>query len=309
MHALSMYGPSRYWDYLKANFEPAILASPDGHRWAVTAEAVERAEAKGTQLHVELTKCVSLIEMFRSGSGLVPEIEVLNVSVQGASEPTVADGLRDLVSWKILIERKRLNAYGVFAGSDFDIDAAIGLMGEIGVPDLHHLTALTDLQPILAKRIYHETGTMRWFARRMVRLDDIDSFLNAYQSDKGSVGTFALCLPELGTTIAEAKQKVQALSKECDKGRVLVIGVPENAERISELAQELVACERVFSTRSELDGDSVARKEMVGRISAVRAALEDELSDAFGLSAWFHEGHLQNHASSGTISWISVQHC
>ena len=51
-----------------------------------------------------------------------------------------------------------------------------------------------------------------------------------------------------------------------------MIGVPENAERISELAQELVACERVFSTRSELDGDSVARKEMVGRISAVRAA-------------------------------------
>jgi hypothetical protein len=306
VHALSMYGPSRYWDYLKANFEPAILASPDGHRWAVTAEAVERSESKGTQLHVELTKCVSLIEMFRSGSGLVPETEVLKVSVQGASETDVAESLRDLVSWKILIERKHLNAYGVFAGSDFDIDAAINqAMGEIGVPDLHHLTALTDLQPILAKRLYHETGTMRWFARRMVRLDDIGAFLSAYQSEKGSVGTFALCLPELGTTIADAKQRVQALSRSCDKARVLVIGVPENAERISELAQELVACERVFSTRSDLDGDSVARKEMVGRISAVRAALEEELSDAFGLSAWFHEGRLQNHASSGTISWIA----
>jgi hypothetical protein len=304
--ALAMYGPSRYWDYLKANFEPAILASPDGHRWAVTAEAVERAEAKGTQLHVELTKCVSLIEMFRSGSGLVPETEVLNVSVQGASATSVTEGLRDLVAWKILIERKHLNAYGVFAGSDFDIDAAINqAMGEIGVPDLHHLTALADLQPILAKRIYHETGTMRWFARRLVRLDDLDGFVSSYQADKGSVGTFALCLPELGTPITEAKQKVKALSKDLDDEQVLVIGVPENAERISELAQELVACERVFSSRSELDGDSVARKEMVGRISAVRAALEDELSDAFGLSAWYYRGDLQNHASTGTISWIA----
>ena len=44
----SMYTPSRYWDYLKANLDQAILASPDGHRWAVAAEAVERAEAKGT---------------------------------------------------------------------------------------------------------------------------------------------------------------------------------------------------------------------------------------------------------------------
>jgi hypothetical protein len=35
----SYYWPSVFWDYLKANFEPAILASPDGHRWAATAEA------------------------------------------------------------------------------------------------------------------------------------------------------------------------------------------------------------------------------------------------------------------------------
>lgn len=60
----SMYDPARYWDYLRANLEPAILASPDGHRWAVAAEAVERAEAKGTGLHIDLTKAVALIEMF-----------------------------------------------------------------------------------------------------------------------------------------------------------------------------------------------------------------------------------------------------
>lgn len=28
-----LYGPDRLWDYLRANLEPSILASPDGHRW------------------------------------------------------------------------------------------------------------------------------------------------------------------------------------------------------------------------------------------------------------------------------------
>jgi hypothetical protein len=39
---LATFEPARLWDYLQINLEPAILASPDGHRWAQGAEAVER---------------------------------------------------------------------------------------------------------------------------------------------------------------------------------------------------------------------------------------------------------------------------
>lgn len=42
-----LYTPSKLWDYLRANLEPSILASPDGHRWALAAEALERCEALG----------------------------------------------------------------------------------------------------------------------------------------------------------------------------------------------------------------------------------------------------------------------
>ena len=301
----SMYGPSRYWDYLRANLEPAILASPDGHRWAVASEAVERAEAKGRHLHIELTKCVALIEMFRSGSGLVPEIAVLSVCVQGSSPTDVDHALSDLVSWKILIERKHLGAYGVFAGSDFDIEGAITqARGEIGVPDLQRLSALADLQPILAKRLYHETGTMRWFARRIIRLEEAEREIAALRPERGSVGTFLLCLPDIGGGATATRNRVRKLSEEHSANH-LVIGIPENAERIAELALELVACERVLTARPELDGDSVARKELLGRIGAVRTTLEDELSDAFSLSRWFWQGEAQDNSASGSISRVA----
>ena len=35
-----IYGPDRLWDYLRINLEPSILASPDGHRWALAMDAL-----------------------------------------------------------------------------------------------------------------------------------------------------------------------------------------------------------------------------------------------------------------------------
>ncbi len=302
----SMYGPARYWDYLRANLEPAILSSPDGHRWSVAAEAVERTEAKGTGLHIELTKCVALIELFRHGSGIVPEIAVLGACVQRVNQALVVKALHDLVAWKILIERKHLGAYGVFAGSDFDIEAAVRhARTEIGAPDLQRLSALTDLQPILAKRLYHETGTMRWFSRRIVRLEDAEQEVANFTPDKGSVGAFLLCLPELGVSANASKNRIRNLTSKQKASHALVVGIPENAERIAELGLELVACEHVFKARPELDGDAVARKELLGRTSAVRVALEDELSDAFSLSKWYCEGLLQDNNTGDSIAWIA----
>lgn len=301
----SMYGPSLYWDYLTANLETAILASPDGHRWAVAAEAVERSITKGSNIHIELTKCVALIELFRSGSGLLPELPVLSVCIQGFGATEVYAALKDLVSWKILIERKHLEAYGVFAGSDFDIEAAVvQARNEIGMPDLQLLSSLTDLQPILAKRLYHETGRMRWFSRKIVRFEDIEKEYNNFSPAPGSVGSFVLCLPDLGTPLSKARSDVKKLSTGKDS-TTLIVGIPENAERIAELGLELLACEYVFKTRTELDGDSVARKELLARLSTVKSTLEDELADAFSLSKWYWRGDSVNDKNTTSVSWIA----
>lgn len=300
-----MYGPARYWDYLCANLETAIQASPDGHRWAVATEAVERAIAKGKSIHIELTKCVALIEMFRSGSGLLPELPVLEVCIQGAKAPDIANALRDLVAWKILIERKHLEAFGVFAGSDFDIEAAVVQARiDLGIPSLQHISSLADLQPILAKRLYHETGAMRWFSRKIVRIDHIEKEFETYKAAKGSVGTFVLCLTDNEATSSKSKHRLRKVS-EAHPETSMVCGVPENAERIAELGLELVACEFVLKSRTELDGDSVARKELLGRLTTVRSSLEEELSDAFTNCAWYWRGRVVEGSVGRPISWIA----
>lgn len=285
----SMYGPEAYWDYLRANLEPAILASPDGHRWAQACEAVERAEAKGTAAHVSLTKTVALIELFRAGSGLAPDSDVLGAAIPGIAEESVPVLLRDLAGWGVLIERKHLGAWGIYAGSDFDIEAAIKTArAHIGEPELNHISTLSDLQPVLAKRLYHETGTMRWFNRSLARIEGIEQFAKGFKHKPGSVGTFVMCVPSLGMRAASVENSLREASASADE--TLLLGSPCNAEQIAELSLELSAAERVLKTRPELDGDAVAKRELIGRIEAIRASLEEELSDAFATCLWFQRG-------------------
>ena len=252
-----------------------------------------------------MTKSVALIELFRGGSGLVPEVAVLNTCIPDSNSDQLKAALHDLINWKILIERKHLSAFGVFAGSDFDIEGAITKsVSELGLPDLQQISTLMDMQPILAKRVYSETGTMRWFVRRLVRLDDLERTIEHFKPEKGSAGTFLLCLPDLGVSASKAHSRITKLATP-PREDGLVIGIPENADRIAELGSELFACEHVFKNRTELDGDSVARKELLGRIGTIRASLEDELGDAFGVSKWYWQGVQQNHGAKQSISSIA----
>src|SRR5699024_9927797 len=113
------------WDYLKVNLEPSIIASADGHRWAIAAEAIERCEASGaSELHVDLLKSIAVLDLFRQASGVTARREVLYTCV-GETQGRVDEALGYLLENSFVIFRKYLSGFAVFAGSDFDIEAAL----------------------------------------------------------------------------------------------------------------------------------------------------------------------------------------
>ena len=301
----AMYRPANYWDYLRANSEPAILASPDGHRWAQSVDSVERAEAKGSSLHVDIAKSVALIEMFRSGAALAADIDTIVCSVKSVSRDAVKQALDELVAWKILIERKHLDAYGVFAGSDFDIEGAINATRiEISAFNSKLISELTDLNPVIAKRLYHKTGTMRWFGKTIIPISDLSTYLSNYVPATGSVGTFILCVPDTQVNDTQFHfSNVEISRKQVELS--IILGVAKNGKRVTDISHELAAAERVFTTKTELEGDSVARRELTSRISSLRNALQEELADAFRSASWFQRGIKLNNERNVTISAIA----
>ena len=286
IQSATWYRPDNYWDYLRSNLEPAILASPDGHRWSQAVEAIERTEAKtGSTFLVELIKNIAIIDLFRNGSGLAADTAVLGAIFFKQPITEIEKGLEELSHMRVALFKKHIGAWSVFEGSDFDIDAAIAktLASSPGV-DFNHLAQLMGLHPVVAKRHYHETGTMRWMNLSLSRLDEAERMAEKYAPTKGEFGLFALALPGRGVGAKAAARRADESSR-LSPWPVLV-GIPRNHARIEELGAELVALEDV-KDRHELQGDAVARREVHARLAAVKANLEEQLQAAVTSAQWF----------------------
>lgn len=299
----SVYGPDRYWDYLRANLEQAILASPDGHRWAQAVEAVERAEAKGAdEIELALAKVLALIDIFRGTSGLMATDEVLRTAIAAAPEKKVAAALEKLSHWRVAVYRKHIPSWTVFEGSDFDIDQAVSKARAtfVGV-DTTTLTSMANLNPIVAKRHYHETGTFRWMGVSLHTLQEAERLTESYKAEGGEFGRFALVLPDRQAVERDVLGKLTTLRP--DSTRALVFGVPPNFQLIADLGAELVSLRIVQDTSPELEGDSVARREVAARMLAVKGALEESLREAVTKARWvFDDGLGKAQSLSATAS-------
>ena len=301
-----LYGPDRLWDYLRANLEPSILASPDGHRWALAAEALERCESiGGGALHVRLLKTIAVIDLFKERSGLVASSELLRSCVPAIPAREIEKALSQLDAWSFTIFRKFLDARAIFAGSDFDIDQAVrAALEEIGEIDFKELKSLAGLQPILGKRHYHETGALRWFEANISPLRGIVEFAAKFRPEHGAIGQFLLAIP----TQAESEDQAKKLCREAARKSGawdIVVGISKTSSNVVPLARELCALDKVSTGHPELAGDPVARREVSARLAALQAMIETELHKAFDNALWFRKHHEPEHLRHADLNGVA----
>jgi hypothetical protein len=197
--------------------------------------------------------------------------------------------LDQLAAWSIVIFKKFLGAYAIYAGSDFDIDAAVGLaFARMTGIDFARLRTLAMLQPILAKRHYHATGTLRWFDIDIAPLADGADRVRRYQPQNGATGLFLLLIATQNETSTKARKLWEQAAPAAGDVPVAV-GWSRDGCTIREMARELLALEAVRAERAELNGDAVARREVNARVARAAADLEERVRQAF-LSAQWHAG-------------------
>lgn len=301
-----LYGPDRLWDYLRANLEPSILASPDGHRWALAAEALERCEAIGGKaLHIRLLKTIAVIDLFKERSGLVASSELLRTCIPDTSAKALEKTLAQLDTWSFTIFKKFLDARAIFAGSDFDIDRAVrAALDDFDEIDFKELKALAGLQPILAKRHYHETGALRWFDVNVVPVSGIVEFAAGFEPENGAIGQFLLAIPTEGESEDHAEDLCRKAARHSDAWDI-VVGISKRSWAVVPLARELFALDSVSNDHPELAGDSVARREVSARLAALQALLETELHKAFDNALWFRKNYQPQRLRQADLNGIA----
>ena len=303
-----MYGPDRLWDYLRANLEPSILASPDGHRWALAAESLERCEAiNGEALHLRLLKTIAVIDLFKERSGLAANFELLRTCFPKTSDRALKRALTKLDKSSFTIFKKFLGAHAIFAGSDFDIDQAVRTaLDEIVEVNFKELNSLAGLQPILAKRHYHDTGALRWFDVNIVPVSGLVQFAAGLKPENGALGQFLLVIPTEGESEDYAKGLCRKAARQSGSWDI-VVGVSPRSWAIVPLAREWLALDRVRNDRPELAGDSVARREVYARLSDLQSLLEAELHNALDNALWFRKNHRPKRLRQADLNSIASE--
>ena len=285
-----LYMPAHLWDYLQYNLESSILSSPDGHRWSLAMDAVQRCESSGgDRSHLTVLKNIALIDMFHERSGLSASEDILSASCD-LSKTKLRNTLRQLRKWSLVIFRKFANDYVVFAGSDFDIESAVEeALVDLGGLEFSEIRVIADIQPILAKRHYHKTGVLRWFDVDLVPVDQLHDVADQYKPEHGTIGQFILTIPTEGETDTACRRAAKDAS-ELGEDWDIVVGVSTRSGAITDLTRELLALEYIKANNPELAGDSVARREVNARSGDVQNQLEDELQKAFDKADWYCKG-------------------
>ncbi|MGH1356119.1 MAG: hypothetical protein ACRBBS_13680 [Thalassovita sp.] len=280
------YPPHLLWNYLQSNLEAAILSSPDGRRWALANDVLERCISRGaSDLEQSVLRTISIFELLKERSGLAANLETIALSLNGSGRSDVEAALARLEEQSEIVFRKHAGAYVLYAGSDFDVEARLGeILSEPKEVDLNLVRLLADLQPMLAKRHHEETGAMRWFEMTIDPVSELEEF-KPPKSIQDVIGRIVFALPMEGES-QEKTCDVCARAAGAQSKYPLIVGHHADATRLLDHVRELAGLNALEQKFPELQGDPVARREIDARSTEVRQQIETILHSLIDEGKW-----------------------
>ena len=258
-----IYTLDKLFDYLQVNLEPSILVSNIAQAWSEASVSIRRAESLDDQDVIKIAKCISLVDLFGKNISLFPSKEILSNSLD-ISQNKLNKILKDLEAKKIIVFRKFKNAYALFSGSDIDLDEVTEL-NKSKIKDDYDiiLSELPQLQPIVAKKHFHRTGTQRIFQRFCLVLTNVKKTVEEIVKldiSNASAGAFIFLCRTKEDSQKDFDQKLIELSQ-IKFPKPVIIGTSRNFNEFFSYALEIAALKRVKQTVSAIEGDSIAKKE------------------------------------------------
>ena len=152
-------------------------------------------------------------------------------------------------------------------------------------------------RPLVARAHYVKTGTLRFFEPRLAATDagSIDRALHESTHADG----FVLFLVDVSLDEKARDKRAREISRALKTAKPVLVAAPHAAAPLGEALDELECWEWVSENLPELEGDPVARQEVVARIADARSRFERTAGRTLGLlghvldpgaSSWFFQG-------------------
>ena len=313
---ISFYHISDLYDYIHFTIGDSVLLSLQARRWAEIANAINRIEVDAPNIGPLLIKSIGLINLFGNQVGIKASRELLITLFEDAK--AVTDAIDYLEKKSIIIFRKFEGSYGIWEGSDVDLEVAYNraqIRANVG-NFAQRFMKLIDLQPIVARAHYVQTGTMRYFDVGIVDggISDLDELIN--QDIRPSDGKVFFVLSKNRSERDKLINKIiERTSKVSSQAHLKVFALPKPLKGLEEALSNLDHWKWVKDNTPELAGDRVARQEVQAQIRIATRKLLDIAGETFGLrgylftpsdSIWIQDGNIFEHQSSIEFQrWLS----
>lgn len=309
------YRLDHLFDYVMASLGPTLFAQHRGKLWAEVQSALDRLnDASDTE--IRLAKTIGLLQALGNAAGMAASTGVLRTALKGtATDSDTEAAIQSLKDRSITVFRRHTASYALWEGSDVDIEERVRA-GRQSVERDQNLAAFlarqVPPQPLIARRHYFQTGTLRWFD---ACYSDRGAFQgNLFQNDltreMGKAdGRLVFCLPQDPDDRASMRETIGSV-----KEGPVVVALPNDVYDLRELCHELVCLSWVSLHTPELEADRTARREVQARLAISEQNLQTHLDWVFspankGRCDWFYKGNMISLSSQRELNDLLSQVC
>ncbi len=299
-----VYSPCEFWDYLTNNLSSAIYNSPDGHRWSLINDAVQRCEASADRVStVQLMKSIAVLDFFKEQSGVFPTLDVLENLGIFCTKASLKKALTSLELNSCVIYRSYQRSYAAFGGSDFDLQKTLG--EELPYVTQKAIAECLDFPPSTAKRYYHENGSLKWFQVKGIEEQDLQYAISSLELHEDLSAVFLLCLKNEGVT----DEQIISMVSELDTELEVCVGLTNKDEDFQSTLIEMVALENIQKQDIRLKSDSVASREVREGIEARRGNIERIKYSLLQNAVWFDKTRKIGQLSDNNLNKFASNIC
>jgi hypothetical protein len=278
-----LYRLHNFYDYVRANFGHRFSVQSYRSHWNLIDSVVE-SFAGENELELHVLKTVGILNLLNDADLVANESSIICalLGLEGAQEKQIRRALSALHKVKrILYDRGSTRGFCLWPHTSVDLEKAYeDACRAIDTP-LRVSSLLKDSlvpRPIVARRHYIETGSLRYCDVRYCSVPELPSLLEPNVTLADGLIAVPLC-----ETLTERKTALDfAKHSEIAKRSNWLVAIPQPLNNLAALVQEVQRWEWVSTNTLELNADKYAREEVSIQKAAAHAQLEKRTQHFIG---------------------------
>lgn len=267
------------YDYVRACFGHRLAGASYRSHWLRIVATIDSANVE-SELQLRLLKAIAVLNLI-DAEDLLPTDRALAACFEPAEEGELASALTSLASRGAIFRRSTAGGYRLWPNASVNLEAAleaaaraVGQLPSVSTALIAHLSA----EPIMARRHYLETGTLRYFEVRYCQATDI---AERASEETRADGVLIVALAD-NPSAAERARDVAA-SPEASAREDAVFCLPPPVSGLAGELLDLTLWSWVAQNTPELAEDSYAASEVARQVAAARRILLSRAETLIGL--------------------------